>query len=262
MLKPFNLKPVHHNARSLEVNMASRTFVRLAQSSRQGNAFSVPLFLLPSRQNLSTVSTVTTTTDPNPPPGSYAQQGSLPTLSESITPQASSDAGTTLSKPRIPQLSKRSALPKPTAPLSNSLALLPALAAQKPQYMSIHIHARPYLITEGDSIRLPFLMPDAPIGTILRLNRATILGSRDFTFQGDPWVDEQYFVCRAIVTAVEQEPERVKIKKKQRNRRKKTVRSQHRFTVVRIMEARIRPEGRVQRHETDKVLSEGEAARP
>ena len=99
------------------------------------------------------------------------------------------------------------------------------------------------MITEGDSIRLPFLMPEAPIGTILRLNRASILGSRDFTFRGDPWIDEQHFLCRAIVTAIEQEPERVKIKKKQRNRKTKKVKSQHKFTVLRIMEAKVRLEG-------------------
>ena len=69
------------------------------------------------------------------------------------------------------------------------------------------------------------------------------MGSRDFTFRGDPWIDEEYFLCRAIVTAVEQEPERIKIKKKQRQRRKKTVRSQHRYTVLRITEMKVLPEG-------------------
>ena len=221
--------------------MASRTLVRLVHGGQTSPIFSIPTFRLPLRQNLSSISTTTSSTDPAPPPGSITSYAPAEPLQDSLLsppkPQTPSPGA------QQPQLSKRSVLPRPTAPLSDSLALLPALAAQRPQYTTIHIHARPYMVTEGDSIRLPFLMPNAPIGTILRLNRATILGSRDFTFRGTPWVDEQYFVCRAIVTAIEQEPERVKIKKKQRNRRKKTVRSQHGFTVIRIMELSIRPEG-------------------
>lgn len=63
-------------------------------------------------------------------------------------------------------------------------------------------------------------------------------------------MDDQYFVCRAVVTGVEQEPERVKIKKKQRQRRTKRIKSQHSYTTLRITELRILPEGM-------KILSEG-----
>ncbi|KAK1758203.1 putative ribosomal protein [Echria macrotheca] len=118
-------------------------------------------------------------------------------------------------------------------------SLLPLLAAQPAHYITIHIHGRPYLVTEGDAVRLPFLMPDVQPGDVLRLNRASTLGSRDFTLKGSPWVDERLFECRAVVTGTEQEPVRVMIKKKRRCRRKKHVFSQHRYTTLTISEVKV-----------------------
>jgi large subunit ribosomal protein L21 len=120
--------------------------------------------------------------------------------------------------------------------------LLPALAAQPGRYITIHIHGHPYLVTEGDSVRLPFKMPGVVPGDILRLTRASILGSRDFTLKGAPYIDERLFECRAVVTGTESEPLRIKIKKKRRCRRTKHVKSKHRYTMLRISELRIRTE--------------------
>lgn len=61
--------------------------------------------------------------------------------------------------------------------------LLPALRAQRQIYVSIHIHGKAYLLTQGDTLRLPFLMKDVEPGDVLRLNRALYLGSRDFTIK-------------------------------------------------------------------------------
>jgi len=85
-------------------------------------------------------------------------------------------------------------------------------------------------------------MPGVEPGDILRLNRASVLGSRDFTVKGEPWVDERLFVCRAVVTGTEKEPVRVMIKKKRRCRRKKHVFSQHHYTVLRISEVKVQEE--------------------
>jgi large subunit ribosomal protein L21 len=103
----------------------------------------------------------------------------------------------------------------------------------------VHIHGRAYLVTEGDSVRLPFKMPGVVPGDVLRLNRASALGSRDFTLQGAPYVDERLFECRAVVTGTESEPMRIKIKKKRRCRRTKHVRSKHRYTMLRISELKV-----------------------
>ncbi|KAK3901599.1 putative ribosomal protein [Staphylotrichum tortipilum] len=130
--------------------------------------------------------------------------------------------------------------PLPTTPLSPSVvALLPALAAQPGHYISVHIHGRPYLVTQGDSIRLPFRMPGVVPGDVLRLDRASVLGSRDLTLRGAPHVDPRLFECRAVVTGTEAEPERVMVKKKRRCRRAKHVRSQHRYTMLRVCELRV-----------------------
>lgn len=82
-------------------------------------------------------------------------------------------------------------------------------------------------------------MPGVVPGDVLRLNRASILGSRDYTLKGAPYLDERIFECRARVMGTEAEPMRVKQKKKQRNRRIKTVRSKHKFTVLRISEVKV-----------------------
>jgi large subunit ribosomal protein L21 len=133
--------------------------------------------------------------------------------------------------------------PPPATPLSESArTLLPVLAAQPGHYITILIHGRPYLVTEGDSVRLPFKMPGVEPGNILRLTRASVLGSRDLTLRGAPYVDERLFECRAVVTGTESEPMRAMVKKKRRCRRKLTVKSKHRYTMLRICELRVRGE--------------------
>lgn len=127
------------------------------------------------------------------------------------------------------------------APISESVKeLLPLLNAQPSKYISALIHGRPYLLTVGDSVRLPFHMPGVSPGDILRLNRASAIGSRDYTLKGAPHVDERIFECRAIVMGTEGEPARIKIKKKQRTRRSKTVISKHKFTILKLAELRVK----------------------
>ncbi|KIW01045.1 uncharacterized protein PV09_07559 [Verruconis gallopava] len=125
--------------------------------------------------------------------------------------------------------------------------LLPLLKSQPPYYLRTHIHGKPYLVTQGDTVRLPFLMHGVSQGDILRLNRASLLGSRDYTLKaGAPreagkmaYIDERLFTCRARVMGVEMEPLRVKEKTKRRQRHVKHVKSKHRYTVLRIMEITV-----------------------
>lgn len=85
-------------------------------------------------------------------------------------------------------------------------------------------------------------MPGVAPGDVLRLNRASELGSRDLTLRGAPYVDERLFACRAVVVGTESEPMRVMIKKKRRSRRMKRVFSKHRYTVLRVSELSVRRE--------------------
>lgn len=139
-------------------------------------------------------------------------------------------------------------------------------------------------------------MHDVSPGDVLRLNRASNIGSRDFTLKAAekgsplrsatmattpvvdptssplssesramplaaslgtgagpaphfiphiakgkiPFLDERLFVCRAVVMGVEAEPMRIKEKTKRRQRRVKTVKSKHKFTILKIKEVRVR----------------------
>lgn len=127
--------------------------------------------------------------------------------------------------------------------MDNSVAtLLPYLAAQPGHYITIHIHGFPYLVREGDQVRLPFRMPGVQPGDVLRLNRASVIGSRDYTLKGDPHVDEALFECRATVVGADAEPMRIVVKTKRRQRRTRTVKSKQKHTLLRISQLSIRGE--------------------
>jgi len=57
------------------------------------------------------------------------------------------------------------------------------LVSQPPFYITLHIYGKPYLVTAGDTVRLPFRMDGVMPGDVLRFNRATVLGSRDWTLK-------------------------------------------------------------------------------
>ncbi|KAL8734010.1 MAG: hypothetical protein Q9166_001771 [cf. Caloplaca sp. 2 TL-2023] len=245
----------------------TRTLRRsLLQSPTYTTTTLPPAFLLPLRAHLSTI-THTTSTSPQPQDYHPTSPPPPPTKLHQVPPFQKPHPSSTSPQPNLPKSSpsditpSQSLLSQSTSPPTESKdgeipPLLPMLAAQPPHYITAHIHARPYLLTAGDTLRLPFLMPRAPLGTILRLNRASMLGSRDFTLRGDEisggsgsgkgggrrrgYIDERFFVCRARVVGVETEPLRVVEKTKRRNRRVKRVKSKMRFTVLRVLGVEVR----------------------
>lgn len=131
--------------------------------------------------------------------------------------------------------------------------LLPLLQTQPAHYITAHLHGRPYLLTRGDTLRLPFEMPNIRPGDVLRLNRATHIGSRDYTLKApEPikgnadhgkkvfYLDERLFICRARVVGVESEPLRIEEKTKRRQRHTKHVKSKLRFTVLKITDLEVK----------------------
>ena len=89
----------------------------------------------------------------------------------------------------------------------------------------------------------------------MRLNRASLLGSRDYTLKagtnstefydgrrtGEPqYLDERLFECRVRVLGVDSGPMMMKEKTKRRNRKVKTVRSKHKYTVLKVMEVKVK----------------------
>lgn len=47
-------------------------------------------------------------------------------------------------------------------------------------YAIFRIHNRPYLVTKGDTVTLPFKLKQAEIGDILNLEDVTTIGSRNY----------------------------------------------------------------------------------
>ncbi|KAJ5114900.1 hypothetical protein NUU61_000659 [Penicillium alfredii] len=252
--------------------MFSRSALRsLAQDLRLTTPSAIPSAPLPQRVFLHQAASLR-----NAQPQSSTQSSSLnPDTPLSATPQAqdtqpeiqqgfkapSGNPTTTPNTPAdtfIPQtrnhipIEKQPVPPTFDSPLKVTQSLmsrLPHLVGQTPHYIVAELHARPYLLTEGDHLRLPFLMPKVKPGDVLRFNRATALGSRDFTLKGTPHVDERLFECRVRVTGVESEPLRIKEKTKRRQRHVKKALSKHRYTVMRVMDVKVKT--------PDELLQEG-----
>jgi large subunit ribosomal protein L21 len=190
-----------------------------------------------------------------PPSTSHPETTQLP-IEQHTSTSASSISSTSPSKtyvPRHPALPSRPP-PTPSPPIVEQTlhpsipTLLPLLRAQPPFFAQLHIHGKPYLVTAGDTLRLPALLQGVNAGDILRFNRIALLGSRDYTLkapttsskaEGKRWLDERLYVVRARVLGVVREPERLKVKKKARQRHARFTWSQHAYTVLRIMEVSV-----------------------
>ena len=155
-------------------SIISRTLRRAVLDSRGQLP---PTFLLPWTANLST--TANATEKSNIEPSTVQHLAHMQNVLDETLAKNSASA-------------KKSALALPTpaaspkAPLEISpevREMLPLLRAQGPHYISAHIHAQPYLLTRGDTLRLPFYMKGVEPADVIRLDRATHLGSRDYTLK-------------------------------------------------------------------------------
>ncbi|KAI0484672.1 ribosomal protein L21-like protein [Xylariaceae sp. FL0804] len=231
----------------------SRSLLRSALELRTPVTRLPPSYLLPLRARRLITST-TQHVDPaaGPPTTSSSTATHAPTtLSRTVPSSSPSTHPPSPLSTRPPPPSRQHPLAshaRPTpAPGSASAAsasvmqLLPLLRAQPgPHYATVHVHGRPYLVTAGDRVRLPFRMAGVAPGDVLRLTCASALGSRDYTLRGAPWVDEGLFACRAVVEGVATEPMRVKVKTKRRQRRARRVMSKHKYTLLRVCELEVR----------------------
>ena len=74
-------------------------------------------------------------------------------------------------------------------------------------YAIFKIHNRPYLVTEGDKVILPFRMKNVEVGDILKLNDVTTIGSRNYKLIDYP-IDESVYSLQAVVTEKTKRPTR------------------------------------------------------
>ncbi|KAK6440474.1 hypothetical protein LTR95_003298 [Oleoguttula sp. CCFEE 5521] len=145
--------------------MAASLLHVVKRSTLSSRSYLPPTFLLPWT---ATLTTLTHSTTPDIPPSNL-----LPPKAAQASPQT---RVTLPHQPPPPSITSREPSPSLTT-------LLPALRAQTPHYIQAHIHGKPYLLTPGDTLRLPFRMPGVEPGDILRLDRATLYGSRDYTLK-------------------------------------------------------------------------------
>ncbi|KAM0705873.1 hypothetical protein Q7P35_007233 [Cladosporium inversicolor] len=153
-------------------SIISRTLRRAVLDSRGQLP---PTFLLPWTANLSTVANAT---DKSSDSSSTVQH--LAHMQNALDQSLPKNPAK-----KVPELpSPAAASPKASLEISPEVReMLPLLRAQGPHYISAHIHAQPYLLTQGDTLRLPFYMKGVEPGDIIRLDRATHLGSRDYTLK-------------------------------------------------------------------------------
>ncbi|KAI0111578.1 hypothetical protein F4814DRAFT_360594 [Daldinia grandis] len=210
----------------------SRSLLRSVLELRTPITRLPPTFLLPIQARTLATTAARHNVEPTIPPSATPTRTTVPPIAPS-KPAPSPSASPSPSP-------SQSQTHSPAGTTSSSVAeLFPLLRAQPAHYITIHIHGRPYLVTEGDRIRLPFLMHEVLPGDVLRLDRASTLGSRDYTLVGSPHIDPSLFECRATVLGVESEPLRIKVKTKRRNRRSRRVASKHRYTILRISELKL-----------------------
>ena len=208
-----------------------------------------PFSLLPRAARLTTISHSLDTSN-GPDPLLQSGQRIPPAQQEKATSHALSPSAAPPSTPSTPH-TRADIVSSPLTPSIRTL--LPLLHSQPAHYMTVHSQGRPYLLTRGDTLRLPFLMPDVKPGDVLRLNRATHIGSRDYTLKAPEaikgtadagkkvfYLDERLFTVRARVVGIETEPMRVEEKTKRRQRHTKHVFSKMRFTVLKISELEVK----------------------
>ncbi|KAH0827639.1 hypothetical protein AYO21_07824 [Fonsecaea monophora] len=260
-----------HQTRSHHVS--SRTLVQSALNIPSKPVAAPPTFLLPFRAKLHQTRTRPSTTTPISRFQNTQPEIPPSYLSATADQTSSSPSATATTTSVFAPRATTQSLDQPLV-LSRSLqTLLPKLHVQKPHYIVTHIHRFPYLLTEGDTLRLPFHMKGVSPGDVLRFNRASILGSRDYTLKagtaatesydkrrtGEPnYLDERLFECRVRVMGIETQPMTLKEKKKRRNRHRKIVRSKHKYTLCRVMQVRVKALDELIQGEKGMVLLEGQ----
>ena len=105
-------------------------------------------------------------------------------------------------------------------------------------YAVFRIHNRPYLVTEGDKVILPFKMKQAEVGDTLKLTDVITLGSRNFTLKDDP-IDPSLYNLKA--TVIEKTKRKFEIREvtKRRNRRVRHAKRKGDLTILRISKLEV-----------------------
>lgn len=102
-------------------------------------------------------------------------------------------------------------------------------------YAVFRIHNRPYLVTKGDKVTLPFKLKQAEVGDVLNLNDVTTIGSRNYKIVDNP-LDPTLYTIKATVLEKTKRPMRIREVTKRRNRKVRHAVNKADLTVLRISE--------------------------
>lgn len=130
---------------------------------------------------------------------------------------------------------------------TSTAAAIPDLSAMKLDsnnsqdlYSVVKIYKKPYLVTKGDKIVLPFKLKDAEVGDLLILNEITTLGSPQYTYQCDNGIPQEVCEVLAKVVEITKEPYYEVVRRKKRCRRRKTIPVEPFQTHLMINELRLK----------------------
>jgi large subunit ribosomal protein L21 len=141
-----------------------------------------------------------------------------------------------------PIFTQNSLAASPTVAKQYALETIEAVNRLRDQiryYAIAEIVGRPYLITKNDLV-VTNRLKDVSVGDVVRLNRVTELGSRDFTIKGQPLVSKDFFQITATVVEQPMGPFVEEIKKKRRCRRRRRITHKQPYTVLRVSELDVK----------------------
>ncbi|QLL33828.1 hypothetical protein HG536_0F01530 [Torulaspora globosa] len=105
-------------------------------------------------------------------------------------------------------------------------------------YAIFRVHNRPYLVTKGDKVILPFKLKQADVGDTLNLTDVITLGSRNYKLVDYP-IDHSLYTLKATVLEKTKRAFEVREVTKRRNRKVRHAKSKGDLTVIRISELKV-----------------------
>ncbi|SMN21718.1 similar to Saccharomyces cerevisiae YJL096W MRPL49 Mitochondrial ribosomal protein of the large subunit [Maudiozyma saulgeensis] len=105
-------------------------------------------------------------------------------------------------------------------------------------FAEFRVHGRPYVVTEGDKVILPYKVKNAEVGDILNLTDVRTIGSRNYKLVNDP-IDPSLYNLKATVLEKTKRKFEIREVTKRRNRRVRHAKSKGDLTMIRISELSV-----------------------
>ena len=106
-------------------------------------------------------------------------------------------------------------------------------------YAEFRVHGRPYVVTEGDRVILPYKVKNAEVGDTLNLTDVRAIGSRNYKLVAEPIAPELYTLKATVIEKTKRKFE-VREVTKRRSRRVRHAKSKGDLTMIRISELSVK----------------------